>query len=333
MIKRNVYTLALVVCSVLLCQQVDAQSALKVAKPEATLYTDIASYKGTAIAVGKFGSIVTSQNGKDWVQASVPTQTLLTAVTIQSETAAWACGHDATILFSDNLGKSWQLQKQMPELEKPCLDIEFKNEQEGYAIGAYGMFYKTQDGGKTWESKFLGDFLHPDDKAYLEEIKEDDPEAYAEEIQFILPHFNRLLIDGERVYLVGEIGLVAWTDNTEQGWSKLEEFYPGSFFAIGTTKNNEVVVAGLRGNTFIASKEQLEFKQLKMPKSVSINSVLTFNNKLHLLANSGFMFTVENEGVESHQFEGGIGILSAAQLDDQLIIATEKGLITWGDNK
>ncbi|MBL4583115.1 MAG: hypothetical protein JKX83_00720 [Pseudomonadales bacterium] len=34
----------------------------------------------------------------------------------------------------------------------PLLDVWFKNENEGFTVGAYAQFYHTTDGGKTWES-------------------------------------------------------------------------------------------------------------------------------------------------------------------------------------
>ena len=69
---------------------VSAPSAsLQVAKPNSTLFTDIDSTDDQVVAVGKFGTIVTSADGQNWQQAEVPVQSLLTAVTIKSDKAAW----------------------------------------------------------------------------------------------------------------------------------------------------------------------------------------------------------------------------------------------------
>ena len=37
-----------------------------------------------------------------------------------------------------------------PEDERPFLDIWFRDAQHGYAVGAYGLFMETSDGGASW---------------------------------------------------------------------------------------------------------------------------------------------------------------------------------------
>ena len=310
-----------------------APAALQVAKPTTTLFTDIDSIDNNVIAVGKFGTIVTSEDGQNWAQAQTPVQSLLTAVTVKSENAAWACGHDATIVHSTDNGKTWQLQQYLPEKGKPCLDIEFIDETVGFAIGAYGMFYKTTDAGATWQSHFISDFVHPDDKEYLADLKQDDPEAYEDEIKFILPHFNRLLITDNAFYLVGEMGLVA--QSTDQGltWQKFDEFYPGSFFSVAKMAQDKTVVAGLRGNAFYKTTNSVEFYEIDIPQTATINTILPLKNKALLFANSGMVHTFDGNKVTTEQLPSGHAILSATVFKSKVIMATEKGLITWGESK
>ena len=308
-------------------------ASLQVAKPHTTLFADIDSTDKQVIAVGKFGTIVTSTDGENWQQAEVPVQSLLTAVTVKSDKAAWACGHDATIVHSSDNGKTWQLQQHLPEQGKPCLDIEFIDEKTGFAIGAYGMFYKTNNGGENWQSQFIGDFVHPDDKEYLAELKKNDPEAYQSEIKFILPHFNRLLIKDNVFILVGEMGLVAKSEDKGLSWKKFDEFYPGSFFSVSETANGQVLIAGLRGNTFAMSQSDTEFVEIDIMQTATINTILPLKDSSLLLANSGVIHNFDGQQVFSEQLTSGHAILSATTFNNKVIMATEKGLITWGDNK
>jgi photosystem II stability/assembly factor-like uncharacterized protein len=310
-----------------------APDALQVAKPNTTLFTDIDSIDNHVIAVGKFGTIVTSSDGQNWTQAHVPVQSLLTAVTVKSEQAAWACGHDATIVHSKDNGKTWQLQQYLPEKGKPCLDIEFIDEKVGFAIGAYGMFYKTTDAGATWLPHFISDFVHPDDKEYLEGLKEEDPAAYEDEIKFILPHFNRLLLTDNAFYLVGEMGLAAKSTDNGQSWQKFEEFYPGSFFTVDKTAQEHTIVAGLRGNAFYKTAQSEEFIEIDIEQTATINTVLPLKDKTLLLANSGMVHSFDGEKVTTEQLPSGHAILSATVFKNKVILATEKGLITWGESK
>ncbi|OHU87948.1 MULTISPECIES: WD40/YVTN/BNR-like repeat-containing protein [Pseudoalteromonas] len=313
--------------------QIAPQPALQVQHPQSTLFTDIVNSEGTLIAVGKHGTVVTSTDGETWQQAKVPVQSLLTAVTSLGSDKSWACGHDSSILFSSDHGQTWQIQQYLPQQQKPCLDIEFVDANTGFAIGAYGMFYQTNDGGQSWKKRFIDDFVHPDDKEYLQGLKEDDPQAYEEETKFILPHFNRLLIHEGHLYLAGEMGLVAYSEDMGKSWQRLDEFYPGSFFSVAPYGNEQVVVAGLRGNAFIANSEELEFSQIDVPVKATINSIVNFNGSLYLLANSGFLFSYDNGQVKRSQLSSGHAILSAVTFKNKLVLATEKGLKIWEAKK
>ncbi|MBQ4812602.1 hypothetical protein J8M20_14685 [Pseudoalteromonas luteoviolacea] len=299
--------------------------ALIVAHPETTLLTDITYNGENLVAVGKHGTIVLSKDGEHWQQARVPIQSLLTAVDFTSSENGWACGHDASILNTTDGGTSWAIQQYLPDVEKPCLDIEFIDENSGFAIGAYGMMFQTNDGGKTWSKRFLSEFVHPDDVEYLEELKQDDPQAYEEETQFILPHFNRMAISGETIYLAGEMGLFAMSEDLGATWQRFDEFYSGSFFAI-SKQNDQLLVAGLRGNTFAKYDKASEFSRIKVDKSATINSIVSYNNKQIMLANSGFIFTVENDKVTTSQLQNGKSILAGAIHEKKLVLATEQGI-------
>jgi photosystem II stability/assembly factor-like uncharacterized protein len=207
------------------------------------------------VAVGEYGHILWSTDGKKWQQAQVPSQATLTSVYFLNSRLGWAVGHDATILHSQDGGVSWQVQQFLPQLEKPLFDIAFKDEQNGIAIGSYGLFFRTLDGGKTWQSEFHDEFLHPDDVDYLNELKLDDEEAYLDARKSMLPHFNRIEVDGRTLYLVGEMGLIAKSNDFGVKWQKLDDIYHGSFFDIARTQQGNLIVSGLRGHIFRSQKK------------------------------------------------------------------------------
>ena len=97
----------------------------------------------------------------------------------------------------------------------------FKSETQGIAVGAYGKFYRTDDGGKTWKNEFHQEFLLADDLAYINELKAEDEEAYQNEIAFILPHFNGIVGEGNTLYLYGEAGLLAQSSDFGITWQPI----------------------------------------------------------------------------------------------------------------
>lgn len=304
--------------------QISAKSALMVAHPEQTLFTDITDNGDALIAVGKHGTIIIKQEGQNWTQAEVPIQSLLTSVTFKGKDIGWACGHDASIIKTTDGGKTWALKQYLPTLEKPCLDIEFIDQQHGFAVGAYGMFFETTDGGESWTKRFISEFVHPDDVDYLADLKEQDPAAYEQETAFILPHFNRLLIAEGMMYLAGEMGLVAQSDDLGKTWQKFEPFYRGSFFAVDQTSDKQLIVAGLRGNAFIGNAQQVV--QLDTQKTATINSIAHKDNVTYMFANSGVIFTLKAGKLTSKQLKNGHSILAGVVKKNQLILATEQGI-------
>jgi len=111
---------------------------------------------------------------------------------------------------------------------KPLLDILFLNEKEGFAVGAYGFFFKTEDGGESWFN--VSDRIDNQDGFHLNAIAQ---------------------VTGGSLFIAGEAGVIFRSNDSGETWVTLESPYDGSFFgASGTGNVNEVLVFGLRGNLF-----------------------------------------------------------------------------------
>ncbi len=109
---------------------------------------------------------------------------------------------------------------------KPLLDVWFKNKNEGFVIGAYGMIFKTTDGGNNW-SDWSNHVENPD--------------------RF---HLNSIADIGEnRLMIVGEAGLMVRTSDGGDDWKQMFSPYEGSFFGVTSLNKQGVQFAfGLRGN-------------------------------------------------------------------------------------
>lgn len=109
---------------------------------------------------------------------------------------------------------------------KPLLDLWFKNEKEGFVVGAYGMMFKTMDAGQSWI----------DWSSHVE-----NPDRF---------HINSIeQISGDRLMMVGEAGLILRTTDGGDDWKQMFSPYEGSFFGLTSLSKQGVQVAyGLRGN-------------------------------------------------------------------------------------
>lgn len=329
--------------------QATAKNAYHAKLVTESLLLDIAKQDNKLIVVGERGHILISDDGENFNQVSVPTLATLTAVYTRGN-QAWAVGHDAIILHSSDAGKSWQQQHFQPELQKPLMDVLFFDDKHGIAIGAYGSFYRTEDGGQNWLDELHIEFLHPDDQAYLNEIKEEDETFYLEELGAISPHLNRVSMDGERLLLAGEAGLLAFSDDLGRSWQQFEVDYAGSFFDIRKTLAGETLAAGLRGHLFRFDPASFSWSDIPSCSQASLNSIVSVNplttmivgnngNVLKLTSNVPFIedsmvenisknndFCVADQQISLSQTDNSKAVVNAVVYEDKIIAVTAAGI-------
>ncbi|QBY05822.1 hypothetical protein E2K93_16275 [Thalassotalea sp. HSM 43] len=282
----------------------------------------------TLIAAGERGHILTSNDGENWQQTAVPTQSTINKLFFLNEQTGWAVGHDSVILHTTDSGKSWQLQNYKPELERPLFDLMFFDANNGIAVGAYGFMYRTQDGGKTWQEEYHLELLNEDDQLYLEDLKLEDPEFYKEEIGSILPHFNALYMHQNELFLAGEIGLMAKSGDWGKTWQLLDEVYIGSFFDIAVVKGNVMLAAGLRGNLFYSEDNGTQWQHVEIDSIALLNGIVTNDNgKVFVLANAGVLLASD----DGKQFtltteKDGKALIAGVWFNDKLVVASEVGM-------
>ena len=215
-------------------------------KAAESLLTDVQVVGDKIVAVGERGHIIVSQDqGQSWKQAKVPTIELLTGVHFPNEQYGWAIGHESLILHTKDGGSNWEVQYADPYSEpdpnepfdydagpsragQPFLDIWFKNEKEGFAVGAYGYFVHTDDGGLTWED-------------WSEKI--DNIDGW---------HLNAIgTMDGEVIYIAGEMGVLFRSTDGGSSWETLDSPYEGSYFGAQVGPDpGQALIFGLQGNIF-----------------------------------------------------------------------------------
>ncbi|ABV37087.1 BNR repeat protein [Shewanella sediminis HAW-EB3] len=296
-----------------------------------SIILDIATKGATTVAVGERGHVFILNGEKEglWTQVSTPTQAHLTKVFFITPELGWAVGHDATIIHTIDAGLTWQLQMGSPEIEKPLMDILFFDEQNGVAIGAYGLFYRTSDGGKTWLSEYHEELLFEEDVSYLAELKAEDEALYLSERSALLPHFNRInsLSNGQLI-MVGELGLVAVSDNRGKQWTKVDFIYEGSLFNT-IQLNDTIFVMGLRGHIFQASLDMGSWKEVTLPVKSTINGALPNNDGgLILVGNAGVIIDVPALGESKiiHQRQGENLVAINQDPQGHIWVAGTKGL-------
>ena len=291
-----------------------------------SLLLDIAANENDVFVVGERGHVLRSSDGETWQQEIVPSVATLTALSVVND-KVWVVGHDASILHLSGNEGEWQRQMFNPDLEKPFLDVLFFDELHGIAVGAYGTFFRTRDAGTSWTEEKHAEFLHPDDLEYLEEIKLEDEAFYKEELASILPHLNRVSRKGDRLYLAGEAGLLATSEDFGESWQRLDIDYAGSFFDVVENEEGKLYAAGLRGNLFTFDKQQARWVKVDSGSTSSLNSIVEVSGQDALIVgNNGNMVCVDDRIVEQKQTAESEAINNALLFKGLLIAATAAGI-------
>tara|TARA_R110001583_G_scaffold194676_1_gene366219 strand:- start:14268 stop:15371 length:1104 start_codon:yes stop_codon:yes gene_type:complete len=252
------------------------------------------------VAVGQRGHIIYSDDqGRSWVQAAVPVSSDLTSVYFVNKNSGWAVGHDGVILHSQDGGRRWSKQldgrqanhlllngmaplrmrmlqdprvdELMSEVlrfnedgpDKPFLDVWFADENHGYAIGAYNLIFRTEDGGQNWISLF---------------DKTDNPGFY---------HLNAVIGWDNEIYIAGEQGLLLRYDAESQRFVALDTPYIGSFFALAHS-DHSLVAFGMRGNIYRSVNEGETWQRSKSETEAGFSDVVVLD--------SGYMVAVSQAG-------------------------------------
>ncbi|WP_048692848.1 WD40/YVTN/BNR-like repeat-containing protein [Catenovulum maritimum] len=296
---------------------------------------------GQYLAVGERGIVVsyqlkeTSQGIAQTNQTEIETPTSFTLTSItRTEDTYWAVGHNSTILRSTDAGNTWSINFQANS-HSPFLDIIFLTPNEGIAIGAYGLFYRTLDGGKTWQKEVKLGFLIEDDQLYLKDLKMSEPEFFQQELAALQPHLNQIISHGDTLILVGEMGLVAVSRDKGSSWQRLPDVYSGSLFD-AAIYYEKLIVSGLRGHIFEIDIDWhnltfIESRQINLSQPVNINRItidLT-QNQIYLVGNSSHVWIWDGVSANAKLH---IGDKKLSQQDNiASITVAEKYLLLTGD--
>lgn len=268
-----------------------------------SMLLDITRSGSTFVAVGERGHIVTSRDGETWIQAEhVPTRSTLTTV-FSIGNRLWAGGHDAVILTSADEGKTWTQLFFDSERQQAVMDILFTDEDNGVAIGSYGLYLYTSDGGQNWEEKTI-------------DLESDY-------------HLNNLLqfTDG-RWLIAGEAGYSYRSNDNGQTWEAMEMPYQGSMWGAIKSSEDCVLFYGLRGHVMESCDLGLSWIELDTGSESSISGGAEYDGLVLLASNSGTVLTrSDGEKFVIYHHTSGVDFSAALSLGDgNFLLVGEDGV-------
>mgnify|MGYP001817641342 CR=1 FL=1 len=282
---------------------IDVEYAEQQSLASHSLLLDVTRFDGSFVAVGERGHILLSDDGKTWSQAEhVPTRSTLTTVFAKGK-RLWAAGHDAVILTSGDGGKTWSRLLFEPERQQAVMDIYFVDENNGVAIGSYGLYLYTSDAGQSWQERVVD-----------------------EEIDY---HLNNLVDMGEGKWLIaGEAGYSYRSYDYGQSWEPLEMSYQGSMWGALQSSDECVLFFGLRGHVLESCDFGTSWTEVETGSEASVSDAARDEEMILLAANSGNLMIRDDSGRFSvYHHSSGVDFSSVLSLGDgKFLLSGEDGI-------
>ena len=325
---------------------IEPQPAIQAPLADQSLMLDVIRHDDGFVAVGSRGHVLLSEDGLQWRQAgAVPVQATLTRVT-QFGRRLWAVGHDATIISSTDAGETWFIQHFEPEAQEPLLDVLFLNPNEGFAIGAYGRFMTTSDGGINWESSRLTDRVTSEaiDWASLASAQ-GDIETMPDEFQdgedvdpredanlgcyeFGECHLNAIIqVDSDRLVIAAERGYGFRSTDEGETWEAFRFPYTGSMF--GLLEQQDCLLAfGLRGHIQKSCDFGRNWDEIPVDSQQTLMGGKVAEDGTAVLVGAGAtkLRLYQDGRIERDADQLGSDYAAVALADDGLVIVGEDGV-------
>ncbi|MCX7177574.1 MAG: YCF48-related protein [Proteobacteria bacterium] len=251
------------------------REAPQIAQPEMAPVLAATNAGKRVVAVGDFGIVILSDDGKTFRQAkTVPTRSVLTSVFFIDDKRGWAAGHDGTVITSADGGENWQILHEELGKDRVLLSVWFENAQHGFAVGQFGLVMESADGGKTWRERRL---LEGDagDKHLLQ----------------IFPAGGGLLL------IVAEAGAILRSEDSGTNWKLVQTDNRGSFWTGIGLADGSLLAAGMRGHVYRSGDRGLTWKEVPSGTQQSLTAVLqNQDGSIRLAGLSGVILSSKDLG-------------------------------------
>jgi len=129
---------------------------------------------------------------------------------------------------------------------RPLLDVWFRNVNEGWAVGAYGMIVHTKDGGRNWD--YVSALVNPDRL-----------------------HLNTVLgLPDGTLLVAGEGGNLYRSEDDGAHWLPAQQLSQASLYKLMQLADGRLIAFGF-GGTLLSSQDQGKtWKSIKTPASIGL---------------------------------------------------------------
>lgn len=159
--------------------------------------------------------------------------------------------------------------------DAPLLDVYCHSSDRVIAVGGFGFYLETSDGGQSW---------------HKQTDKLSNPEASHLYSVVGLPETDTLFIGGER-------GILFRSDDAGNNWDAINAPSTGTFFGLTPLVGNVLLAYGLQGQVWLTRDEGETWTELQSGITRGINDATVMaDGTLVLVTNAGGIITNQGRG-------------------------------------
>lgn len=262
---------------------------------------DIEDVGGQLFTVGEKGLVLHSvDQGKRWDCIRTPSDKTLTALAFADSKVGVAVGHAATLLRTEDGGRSWNTVSIEDAGHDSLLGVTSLGEQRFIAYGAFGLYLESRDGGVSWQRQMV---INDEFDRHISQVVRVDHE----------------------LLLVGESGTLLRSGDEGETWQELASPYQGSFFGGMETPHGALLVFGMRGHLYRSMNHGENWQKIPLPTQAALQSAKVLpDGRIVLVGNSGFIALSNDDGQTFEVGKSGLGNLA------QLVVINDR-VLTVGD--
>jgi photosystem II stability/assembly factor-like uncharacterized protein len=241
--------------------------------PNRIYLTDITRAGSRLITVGERGfTLVSDDEAKSWKAVATPVNRTLTSVAFNDDELGVAVGHGGTLVRTEDAGNSWTAVPMDDAYGESLLGVTALGDGKFAAYGAFGMYFDTLDGGRSWTKRT---------------IISEDFEA----------HISEVVRDKGILWLVGEAGTLARCDELCSAYVQVPSPYTGSFFGMVVAKDGALLIFGMRGSIYRSADAGATWQKVEVDTTASFNGGRVLSDgRIMLVGNAGLVATSSDNG-------------------------------------
>jgi len=229
-----------------------------------------------------------------------------------------AVGERGVVMLSDDHGKTFRQARDVPA-DVTLTSVSFVDEQQGWAVGHWGVVLATRDGGETWALQrkdvqvdrplFAVHFFDArngvavglwslvlvtaDAGASWRSVALPPPEGSKRADLNLLGLFAD---DSGRVYAAAERGMVLRSDDRGASWTYAATSYKGSFWSGLALPGGVLLAGGLRGSLYRSVDDGRNWARVETGSKSSITAMAVHEGRVVAVGLDGLVLRSTDAG-------------------------------------